>query len=160
MSDGGGDTGSGELDPNVPPSGNFELVDWNISVPTDTDGNGKSDTIKEIPLSQGYSDPNFFYTASDGGMVFRVPIKGFKTSTNTSYTRVELREMLRRGNTQFSTKGVGKNNWVFGSAPSSDRAAAGGVDGKLTGTLAVNHVSTSGDAGQVGRVIVMIFTMR
>ncbi len=165
MNDGGGDTGGGDtggdtggdnttLDPTLPPSGNFELIDWNISVPTDTDNNGKADTIKEIPLSQGYTDPKFFYTANDGGMVFKVPVKGFKTSTNTKYTRVELREMLRRGNTQFSTKGVGKNNWVFGSAPSADRQAAGGVDGKLTGTLAVNHVTTTGDAGQVGRVIV------
>ncbi len=150
----GGDTGGSGLDPNVPPSGNFELIDWNISVPTDTDGNGKADTIKEIPLSSGYSDNRFFYTASDGGMVFKVPVKGFKTSPNTSYTRSELREMLRRGDTAFSTKGVGKNNWVFGSAPSSDRTAAGGVDGTLTGTLAVNHVTTTGSDAQVGRVIV------
>jgi len=150
----GGDTGNSSLDPNVPPSSNFELIDWNISVPVDEDGNGKADTIKEIPLSSGYEDNRFFYTASDGGMVFRVPIKGAKTSTNTSYTRSELREMLRRGDTQFKTKGVGKNNWVFGSAPSSDRSAAGGVDGILTGTLAVNHVSTTGSAAQVGRVIV------
>jgi len=151
---GGGDTGggSGSLDPSLPPSGNFELIDWNISVPIDNDGNGKADTIKEVPLSNGYTS-EFFYTASDGGMVFRVPIGGAKTSTNTSYTRVELREMLRRGDTSFSTKGVGGNNWVFGSAPSSDRAAAGGVDGTLTGTLAVNHVSTTGSDSQVGRVI-------
>ena len=144
---------TGDLDPNLPPSGNFELLDWNISVPIDENNDGKADTIKEIPLSQGYTNNNFFYTESDGGMVFRVPIKGAKTSTNTSYTRTELREMLRKGNTSYSTKGVGKNNWVFGSAPSSDRSDAGGVDGTLTGTLAVNHVSTTGSDAQVGRVI-------
>jgi len=144
---------SGNLDPNLPPSGNFELIDWNISIPVDNDGNGKADTIKEVPLSQGFTNSQFFYTASDGGMVFRVPIKGAKTSSNTSYTRTELREMLRRGDTTYSTKGVGKNNWVFGSAPGSDRTAAGGVDGILTGTLAVNHVSTTGSDSQVGRVI-------
>jgi len=141
------------LNPNLPPSGNFELVDWNISIPVDNDGNGKADTIKEVSLSSGFNNSNFFYTASDGGMVFKVPVKGAKTSANTSYTRTELREMLRRGDTSYPTKGVGKNNWVLGSAPGTDRTAAGGVDGTLTGTLAVNHVTTTGSDSQVGRVI-------
>lgn len=144
---------SGGLDPSKPPSGNFELIDWNISVPIDQDNNGKADTIKEVPLSKGYTDSRFFYTAADGGMVFKVPVKGAKTSQNTSYTRTELREMLRRGDTSIKTQGITKNNWVFGSAPSSDRKNAGGVDGKLTGTLAVNHVTTTGSESQVGRVI-------
>ena len=61
--------------------------------------------------------------------------------------------MLRRGDRSYTTQGVGKNNWVFASAPESDRIAAGGVDGILTGTLAINHVTTSGAANQVGRVI-------
>lgn len=145
---------SGNLDPNLPPSGNFELLDWNISIPVDENNDGKADTIKEVPLSSGYERNPYFYTASDGGVVFRCPIDGAKTSANTSYTRTELREMLRRGDTSFSTKGVGGNNWVFGSAPSSDRNNAGGVDGTLDATLAVNHVTTTGSSSQVGRVIV------
>lgn len=145
---------AGDLDPNLPPSGNFELLDWNISIPVDDNNDGKADTIKEVPLSSGYENSEFFYTASDGGMVFKTPIKGAKTSSNTSYTRTELREMLRRGDTSFSTQGVGGNNWVFGSAPSSDRNDAGGVDGTLDATLAVNHVTTTGSSSQVGRVIV------
>ena len=160
---GGGDSGSGNngggetgtnLDPNLPPSGNFDLLDWTISVPIDDNSDGKADTIKEVPLSSGYELRPYFYTADDGGMVFRSNVKGAKTSTNTKFTRSELREMLRRGNTDFSTKGVGKNNWVFGSAPSSDRNAAGGVNGVLTATLEVNHVTTTGDSSQVGRVII------
>lgn len=145
---------SPNLNPGLPPSGNFNLSQWNISVPTDEDGNGKADTIKEVPLSQGYQNADFFYTAADGGMVFKCPVKGFKTSTNTSFTRVELREMLRAGDTSISTKGVNKNNWVFGSAPSSDRSAAGGVDGNQKARLAVNHVTTTGSSSQVGRVII------
>ena len=141
------------LDPNLPPSGNFELTDWKLQNYLDEDGNGRSDQVDEEDLANGYENSEFFYTASDGGMVFKVPIAGAKTSTNTSYTRTELREMLREGDRSFSTQGVGKNNWVFGSAPASDQTAAGGVDGVLTGTLAVNHVTTTGADNQVGRVI-------
>jgi poly(beta-D-mannuronate) lyase len=143
-----------DLDPSLPPSGNFELNDWYVSIPTDTDGSGTADSIKETALSSGYENSEYFYTGSDGGMVFRCPISGYKTSTNTSYTRTELREMLRRGDTNIDTQGVNKNNWVFGSTSSSAQSAAGGVDGTLTATLAVNHVTTTGDSDQVGRVIV------
>ena len=142
-----------KLNPELPPSGNFSLLDWKLSVPTDEDENGKSDTVKEVDLAQGYSNPNFFYTNEDGAMVFKVPVAGYKTSKNTKFTRVELREMLRKGNKEHKTKGVGKNNWVFSSAPEEDKLAAGGVDGKLTGTVSINHVTTTGDPKQVGRVV-------
>ncbi|WP_240914009.1 polysaccharide lyase family 7 protein [Microbulbifer sp. SH-1] len=150
----GGSSSGGTLDPSLPPSSNFDLGDWYVSVPTDSNGDGKADSIYESELNSGYQNSSYFYTGSDGGMVFRCPINGYKTSTNTSYTRTELREMLRRGDTSISTQGVNKNNWVFGSAPSSARTAAGGVDGVLRATLAVNHVTTTGDSSQVGRVIV------
>lgn len=132
----------------------IELDDWYISVPTDTDGNGKADNIKENELMAGYRNPEFFYNAPDGGLVFKAPTEGFRTSLNTRYTRVELREMLRRGNTKHKTKGPGKNNWVFGTAPAEIKAKAGGVNGTLEGTLAVNHVTTKGKTSKVGRVIV------
>ncbi|CAM3142174.1 polysaccharide lyase family 7 protein [Vibrio rarus] len=136
------------------PSDSFDLLGWSISVPVDSDGNGKSDQIKEKELSSGYSDSKFFYLDKDGGMVFNAPISGAKTSKNTHYTRSELREMMRRGDTSFKTKGVGGNNWVFSSAPKADQKAAGGVDGTLEATLAVNHVTTTGENWQVGRVII------
>lgn len=144
----------GDLDPNLPPSENFDLSRWYVSVPIDEDGNGRADNIKEGDLNNGYELSGYFFTGDDGGMVFRVGPTGFKTSTNTSYTRVELREMLRAGNTRIDTQGVNANNWVFGSAPAADRAAAGGVDGNMRATLAVNRVSTTGEAYQVGRVII------
>lgn len=152
---GSGSSGSGgNLDPNLPPASNFDLSAWYLSVPSDNNGDGKADSIKENELNSGYANSSYFYTADDGGMVFRCPIDGYKTSSGTSYTRTELREMLRRGDTSIATQGVNENNWVFGSAPSSARNAAGGVDGVLRATLAVNHVTTTGDSGQVGRVIV------
>jgi poly(beta-D-mannuronate) lyase len=43
---------------------------------------------------------------------------------------------------------------VFGSAHSSAKRKAGGVNGSLEATLAVNRVSTTGDEKMVGRVII------
>jgi len=146
-------TGTSTLNPILPPSGNFELIDWKLQNHIDGDNDGRSDEIDEEDVANGFYDSDYFYTATDGGMVFRVPVVGAKTSTNTSFTRTELREMLRKGNRSFSTQGVGGNNWVFGSAPVADQQVSGGVDGTLKGTLAVNHVTTTGDADQVGRVI-------
>lgn len=142
------------LNPNLPPSGNFDLLDWTISVPIDEDGNNRSDHIKEQALANGYMHPDYFYTADDGAMVFKATVAGYKTSTNTSYTRSELREMLRRGDTDINTQGISKNNWVFSSYPADVQADYGGVDGTLTATLKVDHVTTTGEDYQVGRVII------
>ena len=146
------------LSPDLPPGRNFDLLGWYLSVPTDTNKDGRSDQVSELELARGAVDERYFYTADDGGMVFRTPVAGARTSSNTRYTRSELREMLRRGNTQIRTKtddgSPNKNNWVFSSAPPRALQMAGGVDGVLRATLAVNHVTTTGDKGQVGRVIV------
>jgi len=133
----------------------IELDDWYLSIPSDLDNNGRSDSISEVRLAEGYTHPEYFYTSADGGIVMRSPSRGFKTSTNTSYVRVELREMLRRGNTNIgSTQGVNANNWVFGHAPTSAQANAGGINGELNVTLAVNQVTTNGENYQIGRVII------
>ena len=132
----------------------IELVDWYLSVPTDEDNSGTSDSIKEDDLAAGYTNSEYFYASSDNGIVMRSPSYGFKTSTNTSYVRVELREMLRRGNTSISTQGVNKNNWVFGAASNQGQANSGGVDGELNVTLAVNNVTTTGENYQIGRLII------
>ncbi|HBF72677.1 MAG TPA: translation initiation factor SUI1 [Alteromonas australica] len=142
------------LDPSAPPSDNFDLSRWYLSIQTDDNGDGKADSIKENELNAGFEDSRFFYTANDGGMTFKSEIDGYKTSTNTSYTRSELREMLRAGDTSIDTSGVNENNWVFSSAPSAAQNAAGGVDGNMKATVAVNHVTSTGDSGQVGRVII------
>ena len=147
-------TGSTPAPISTPSTGSIDLQDWYLSIPTDTDGSGTADSIKEDQLAGGYSNSSYFYKSSDGGLVFKCPINGYKTSTNTSYTRTELREMLRRGDTGIDTSGVNKNNWVFGTASSTNKSKAGGYNGTLTATLAVNRVTTTGDSDQVGRVIV------
>jgi hypothetical protein len=142
------------LDPNKKPSENFELLDWHLTLPTDSDKNGKADSIPEVNLASKFEYSPLFYTAKDGGLVFAAPNKGATTSKNTKYTRTELREMLRKGNGRIKTQGVNKNNWVFGSMHSSGKRKAGGVDGSLEATVAVNRVSTTGDIKKVGRVII------
>lgn len=132
----------------------IDLLDWYLSVPTDEDNSGTSDSIFETQLAAGYTNSEFFYASADNGIVMRSPSYGFKTSKNTSYVRVELREMLRRGDRSIRTQGVNKNNWVFGSAATSGQANAGGVDGELNVTLAVNNVTTTGENFQIGRLVI------
>ncbi|MEL0629699.1 polysaccharide lyase family 7 protein [Psychromonas aquatilis] len=143
------------LDETEAPSENFNLASWYLSIPTDDDNSGTADSIKEDDLNDGFEEYPYFYTSTDdGGMVFYDDGEGYKTSKNTAYTRTELREMLREGDTSISTQGVNKNNWVFSSTSTSEQAKAGGVDGILDATLAVNQVTTSGDDYQIGRVII------
>ncbi|MFT2089716.1 polysaccharide lyase family 7 protein [Paraglaciecola sp. 2405UD69-4] len=143
-----------ELNPKLPPGHNFELIDWNVSLPVDTNKDGKVDTIPEIYLEKGFEYKPYFYTADDGGMVFTAFVDGVKTSKNTKYTRTELREMLRRGDNSVKVKGITKNNWVFSTVRGKEKRKSGGVDGRLEATLAVNNVTVTGKDYQVGRVII------
>ena len=85
-------------------------------------------------------------------MYKRHRLDGAKTSTNTSYVRSELREMLRAGNTSVSTTGVNDNNWALGYQPSGNDW--GGRNGVLSATLRVNKVTTTGSGVHVGRTII------
>lgn len=143
-----------KLDPLKKPGGNFDLLDWSLTLPTDINKDKKADIVYEKPLDKGFSLKPFFYTADDGGLVFASPNVGAKTSKKTKYARTELREMLRRGNTRIKTRGITKNNWVFGGAHGSMKAKSAAVEGSLEGTLAVNRVSTTGSEKMVGRVII------
>lgn len=140
--------------PGNAPSENFDLTHWYLSQPFDHDKNGKPDDVSEWNLANGYQHPEIFYTADDGGLVFKSYVKGVRTSKNTKYARTELREMMRRGDQSISTKGVNKNNWVFSSAPIADQKAAGGIDGVLEATLKIDHATTTGNANEVGRFII------
>ncbi|MCL4139778.1 UNVERIFIED_CONTAM: hypothetical protein GTU68_011074 [Idotea baltica] len=139
----------------ITPAKVLDLSAWQLSLPIDATGSGKATTVEEKAIADGYVDPkNFFVNEARDGVVFSSPIKGVLTSKNTTYTRSELREMGRRGDTKIDTKGVNKNNWVFSSAPEADRLKAGGVDGTLDAVLTVDEVTTTGATWQQGRVIV------
>jgi uncharacterized protein YjdB len=141
-------TSAQDLDPTLPPSGNFDLSYWKLTRPNNTERD-------EDALINGYQKEGEFYTDSiTGAMVFWCPNNG-RTTTNTSFPRTELREMIRRGDTRISTQGINKNNWVFSSSTLVNQEAAGGVDGVMTATLKVDHVSeTSDEFRKVGRTIV------
>lgn len=172
------------LNPLLSPSDNFDLSSWKVQMPYNDDGefvttssNDTSDQIEDYDLDDNCSDANysngfqqlsdaanytgcenrFFYTGADGGIVMRAPVQGARTSTGTSYTRTELREMLRAGDRSISTNGSGDrpngNNWAFSSAPQTAKDDAGGVDGHLKVTLAVNEVTTTGNDNQIGRFV-------
>ena len=145
------------LDPALPPSGNFDLLTWYLNTP-EANSSGLSRRIDEVDLAAGFTDSDYFWTAEDGGMVFKVTNGGATTSSGSIYTRTELREMLRRGDTSINTRNSdgtpNPNNWVFSSAPLSAQNAAGAVDGELKATLAVNAVTESGSSSRRGRVIV------
>lgn len=136
-----------DLNPNVPPSGNFDLSHWKITLPNQVE-NSVTDLIN------GFENSNWFYTDhSTGAMVFNCPNDG--QTGGSTYPRSELREMLRGENTSIGTSGINGNNWVFSSSTLANQEAAGGVDGVLTATVAVDHVSrTSDEDRKIGRVIV------
>ena len=139
---GGGSTGTG-LNPSLPPSANFNLSQWKLTIPSGSD-------ISLATLNSGYVLPGAFYTdPSSGGMVFRCPnIAG--TTSGSTYSRSELREMLNEG---AGTTNLG-NNWVLGTSSSAAKSAAGGVDGTMKARLSVDHVSTTGDSAKIGRVVI------
>ena len=146
------------LSPDVTPAQNFDLLGWSLTIPADDNSDGKADTISEVKLASGYTHPKFFNTGPDGGMVMTATVGGAVTSKNTKNVRSELREMLRRGDNSISTRSSSglpnKNNWVFSTAPVSSQKLAGAIDGRLTATLAVNHVTTTGADNQIGRVVI------
>jgi len=137
-----------DLDPSLPPSGNFDLSYWKLTRPNNTERD-------EDALINGFTKEGEFYTdPNTGAMVFWCPNNG-RTTGGSTYPRNELREMMRRGDTRISTQGINKNNWVFSSSTMVNQNAAGGVDGVMTATVTVDHVSlTSDEFRKVGRTII------
>ncbi len=135
------------LDPDLPPGENFDLSYWKITRPNQQERDSDQ-------LAAGYTVDGEFYTdAITGAMVFWCPNDG--ATGGSTYPRNELREMIRRFDTSISTQGINKNNWVFSSSTMENQEKAGGVDGVLTATVAVDHVSlTSDETRKIGRTIV------
>jgi hypothetical protein len=157
-----------DLNPNSQPWENFDLSDWALDTPdadngpiVDPAGNifGNGDTFSartnDFHFGAGALFPGsepFFFTGSDGAMVFKSTVFGARTSQNTSFVRSELREMLRAGDENIGTQGVNANNWALDHQPLNEDIGARG--GKLTATMSIDQVTTTGSASQVGRVII------
>ncbi|MBU2869456.1 polysaccharide lyase family 7 protein [Colwellia sp. E2M01] len=118
------------------PADKFDLSHWKITMPLDEDNNSKIDEI-DVKDIQTYSHPDFFYLDENGHMVFTVPNKATTTS-GSSNTRSELRQMFRGLNTKIGTHDPG-NNFTLAVNPIANKYAA--VGGKMEATLKVNAVS-------------------
>ena len=121
------------VDPVINPADRFDLTHWKITLPLDADANGKIDEIKVKDI-QAYSHPDFFYLNTDSELVFAASNKA-KTTSGSSNTRSELRQMSRGMNTDFGTKSP-ENNFAL---PENKEGVVFG--GKMNATLKVNHVS-------------------
>jgi len=71
------------LQAGVPPSENFELIDWRLDFPLNSEGEltGIQDAPSERELDAGFEHPIYFRTGADGGMVMRSPVIGATTSS-------------------------------------------------------------------------------
>ena len=153
-------TGDFGLDPNADPWDNFDLTRWALDSPAPrNDDRCRAERTWDYqwrernPLDS--SSAPFFFTHSDGGMRFVTRIDGQTTNNNCNqgFVRSELREMIRAGNRNIEDTGVTRNNWKLGYQPGNN-SNWGGVNGEMNATLRVNRVTTTGDSGQVGRVII------
>lgn len=118
------------------PADKFDLNHWKITMPFDLDNNGKIDEI-DVAEIQNYSHPDFFYLDENEHMVFTVPNKATTTS-GSSNTRSELRQMHRGTNTKIKTKAPANSFTIAANPAAKDFAAIGG---KMNATLKVNAVS-------------------
>ena len=90
----------------VPPGSNFDLSHWKLTLPIDDAGGttGESTEVKN-PALQTYSS-EFFYTGTDGAMVFWCPVIGATTSGATA-PRTELREQMIAGDSSQNWSATG-----------------------------------------------------
>jgi len=119
------------LQGSLPPSGNFDLSQWKLTLPS-------TEEVMPVELESGYQYAGVFFTdRATGGMVFRCPNIASHT-TNSEYSRTEFREMLAADQGTKSDA----NNWT---------SAEGGA---LTAALRIDQVSTTGDTRKFGRVVI------
>src|ERR1044071_8752558 len=123
------------LDPGLPPGGNFDFSHWKLQLPTLggalTCTNTGVDETNSVALEGGFTNA-YFYTGTDGAMVFWAPNNGAITS-GSSDPRSELRELIRP---QASGSGEPAVNWIpYGTHI-------------LDATCRVLHVSTNAGANK------------
>jgi hypothetical protein len=75
------------------PGANFDISHWKMTLPIDDFGGttGEATEIKQ-PILTSYTS-QFFYTGTDGAMVFWCPVVG-ATTANATAPRTELRELI------------------------------------------------------------------
>ncbi|WP_226703358.1 polysaccharide lyase family 7 protein [Microbulbifer elongatus] len=118
----------------IVPGSLVDLSRWKITLPMDSNGDGKIDEVSPPQISRLY-EPRFFYGNEKGEVVFTAPNKAITTANSTN-TRSELRQMIDP--VKSRTKAPG-NNFVLAAHPNANRFGA--IGGQLSASLAVNHVA-------------------
>lgn len=82
-------------DDSKPPSANFDLSHWKLTLPVSASGasEGKAAEIQAAELAAGYTHADFFHSGEGGTMVFWCPVTGASTE-GSKYCRTELREVI------------------------------------------------------------------
>jgi hypothetical protein len=121
------------LNSSVAPSGNFDLSNWKLTLPVDASGS-MSGTAVEVKSLAGYQNSKYFYTGSDGAMVFYAPVEGATTS-GSSYARSELREMkgTEKAAWSLSTGGFMSATLEVDAAPNREGAGGKIIVGQIHG---------------------------
>lgn len=100
-----------QLDPNLPPGGNFALENWNMLLPVDDDGSTNGEPLllhpHQLSGSTGYSRWPWFFTDTDGAMTIWAPVTG-ATTGGSRHPRSELRELLAPPSTAVNWDSFGK----------------------------------------------------
>lgn len=139
-----------DLDPQKAPSENFDLSHWKMVLPMEDTKPERAGQVMEISLEQlnkGYQQKDWFYTdPQTGAMVFKAPNMAM-TTPNSKNARAELHEVISGESVIAKDSKIDenkpKNNFVLASHPEAD--TFGAIGGKMSATLAVDHVSESGD---------------
>jgi len=118
------------------PGDYFDFKFWKLTLPLDANQDGKVDEISVRSLKD-YSHPDFFYLDENQNLIFTAPNKAMTTS-GSSNTRSELRQMLRGRNTRVGTHDP-KNNFSLRAHKGYRRFAT--VGGQMEATLKVLHVA-------------------
>jgi poly(beta-D-mannuronate) lyase len=117
------------------PADKFDLRQWKINIPTDSNNDGKVDEIG-VAAIQHFQHPDYFYLNAQGNMVFATPNKAF-TTPNSSNTRSELHQVIS-GSADSGDSFA--NNFSLQANKRADQY--GQIGGNLQATLSVNHVAT------------------
>ena len=118
------------------PGDHFDFKFWKLTLPLDANRDGKVDEVSVRSLAD-YSHPDFFYLDENRNLVFTAPNKA-KTTSGSSNTRSELRQMLRGRNTRIGTHEP-KNNFSLRAHKGYRRFAT--IGGQMEATLKVLHVA-------------------
>lgn len=115
----------------------FDLSHWSITVPLDSNGDDRADTINANAL-QNYQLPHFFYLDDNQHMVFASPNKAI-TSPNSTNTRSELRQEFLDKHGKVISGDTRMGYFALASNPHPEAFAE--IGGTLSATLQVDHVS-------------------